>query len=183
MTTTGVAALPPRYRWLAREGAPRMLVEALRLFGVRETAGAASTQAIMDWARELGGAVARVYSADSIPWCGLFMAIVAERAGKPLPSSPLWARAWASWGEAAARAELGDVLVFVRNGGGHVGVYVGEDETAYHVLGGNQGDTVSITRIAKARCIAVRRLYVVSKPANVRPIKMTSRGRLSTNEG
>ena len=159
-----------------------MLREALACYGVRETVGPGNTREIMAWADEIGGDVRRIYTADSIPWCGLFVAIVAQRAGKPLPSSPLWARAWASWGEAAARAELGDVLVFVRNGGGHVGVYVGEDETAYHVLGGNQGDTVSITRIAKARCIAARRLYATAKPGNVRPVSLTARGRVSTNE-
>jgi cell wall-associated NlpC family hydrolase len=35
---------------------------------------------------------------------------------------------------------LGDVLVFRRGGGGHVALYVGEDEEAFHVLGGNQAD-------------------------------------------
>lgn len=174
--------LPKAYAWLAREPGPNMLAEALKLYGTRETSGPGNTPDIMAWARELGGSVARVYSADAIPWCGLFMAIVASRAGKPLPASPLWARAWATWGEKAPRAELGDVLVFVRKGGGHVGLYVGEDATAYHVLGGNQGDAVSITRIAKSRCIAARRLYAIGKPANVRRIRLSASGRLSTNE-
>ena len=35
---------------------------------------------------------------------------------------------------------LGDILTFKRNGGGHVGLYVGEDKDCYHVLGGNQGN-------------------------------------------
>jgi hypothetical protein len=48
----------------------------------------------------------------------------------------------------APAAALGDVLAFVRNGGGHVGLYVDEDASAYHVLGGNQSDRVSITRVA-----------------------------------
>lgn len=174
--------LPAKYGWLTREPGPKMLVEALKLFGTRETAGAGNTPAIMAWAREIGGDIAKVYTADSIPWCGLFAAIVAKRAGKPLPSSPLWARAWASWGDKSPRAALGDVLVFVRNGGGHVGLYVGEDASAYHVLGGNQGDAVSIVRIAKTRCIAVRRLYSVAVPANVRPVKMAASGPVSRNE-
>lgn len=178
-----MAKLPSAYAWLAKEPGPRMLREALACYGVRETAGPGNTRDIMAWADEIAGDVRRVYTADSIPWCGLFVAIVAKRAGKPLPSSPLWARAWASWGEAAARAELGDVLVFQRNGGGHVGLYVGEDAAAYHVLGGNQGDAVSIVRIAKSRCIAARRLYATAKPGNVRPVSLTARGRVSTNEG
>jgi uncharacterized protein (TIGR02594 family) len=175
-------SLPKAYAWLVNEPAPKMLIEALKLFGVRETNGAGNTPAIMGWARELGGDVARVYSADSIPWCGLFAAIVARRAGKSLPASPLWARAWASWGDRSPRASLGDVLVFVRPGGGHVGLYVGEDAGAYHVLGGNQGDAVSITRIAKSRCIAARRSYTIAAPPNVRPVRLAATGRVSKNE-
>jgi hypothetical protein len=41
--------------------------------------------------------------------------------------------------------------VFTRSGGGHVGLYVGEDATHYHVLGGNQANLVSIMRLAKGR--------------------------------
>ena len=83
---------------------------------------------------------------------------------------------------ASPRASLGDVLVFVRRGGGHVGIYVGDDGTHYHVLGGNQGNAVSIIRIAKARCIAVRRFYRIAPPANVRPIRLAASGPVSTNE-
>jgi hypothetical protein len=64
------------------------------------------------------------------------------------------------------------VLVFQRPGGGHLGFYVGEDERAYHVLGGNQGDCVSITRIAKDRCIAIR--WPSGQPVNGKPVKMTA---------
>lgn len=174
--------VPANFQWLLKEPGPRILVEALKLYGVRETAGPGNTTAIMAWADELGPGVRKVYTADSIPWCGLFMGVVAKRAGKDLPASPLWARAWASWGEKSPQAGLGDVLVFVRNGGGHVGVYIGEDASAYCVLGGNQGDAVSLTWIAKTRCIAVRRQYRTGTPANVRPIRLKRSGALSRNE-
>lgn len=52
---------------------------------------------------------------------------------------------------------LGDALTFKRNGGGHVGIYVGEDSTCYHVLGDNQSNMVCITRIEKTRCSGIRR--------------------------
>ncbi len=55
---------------------------------------------------------------------------------------------------------LGAILVFWRGKRtgwlGHVGFYTGEDTSAYHVLGGNQGDKVSITRIAKERLLEAR---------------------------
>jgi uncharacterized protein (TIGR02594 family) len=171
--------LPKTYQWLANEPAPKMLLEALRLYGIREKAGAANNPEIIAWAKECG---ISGYSADSIPWCGLFVAVVAKRAGKGIGNQPLWARSWAKWGIAAPRAELGDVLVFARQGGGHVGLYVGEDSQCYHVLGGNQGDSVSIARIDRSRCIAARRFYNIAAPANVRPIVLAASGIVSENE-
>ncbi|HXF88153.1 MAG TPA: TIGR02594 family protein, partial [Xanthobacteraceae bacterium] len=74
--------LPSRYAWLARESGPKMLVEALKLYGTMETPGSANNPTIVAWAWEVGGEVADVFKADGIPWCGLFMAVVAKRAGK-----------------------------------------------------------------------------------------------------
>lgn len=172
--------LPKAYSWLSAEPAPKMLIEALKLFGTLEAPGNSDNPIIMSWAQELG--LAQIYSDDAIPWCGLFMAVVAKRAGKVIPSLPLWARSWATWGMASPKAELGDVLVFARSGGGHVALYVGEDDMCYHCLGGNQGDAVSIARVEKSRCIAVRRLYSVGVPANVRSIRLAANGTPSTNE-
>jgi hypothetical protein len=79
---------------------------------------------------------------------------------------------------------LGDVLVFTRHGGGgHVGFYVGEDETCYHVLGGNQSNMVNTTRILKSRCFGIRRCpWRVVQPTNVRVIQLAATGSISNNE-
>lgn len=167
-----------RYEWLKKEPGPRMLLEALKLIGVTEKAGTANNPEIMAWAKEVN---AVGYSADEIAWCGLFMAVVAKRAGKPVPVNPLWARNWAGWGKDSPK-ELGAVLVFSRGSGGHVGLYVGEDKECYHVLGGNQGDSVSIVRIRKNRLLACRALYSIAKPANVRPVFLQVSGSVSEDE-
>jgi len=78
------------------------------------------------------------------------------------------------------RLAPGAVLVFERPGGGHVGFYVGEDATAYHVLGGNQGDAVTIARIAKDRCIARR--WPAGRPVIGKPVQMAARKPISTDE-
>ena len=117
---------------------PRMIVEARKLLGTVERAGAANSPTIMAWAKEVGGKVGAVYTADSIAWCGLFMAVVAKRAGKTIPTDPLWALNWSRFGVAAGQPGLGDVLTFVRDGGGHVALYVGEDGGAYHGRGGRR---------------------------------------------
>lgn len=177
-------AIPPAYLWLLKEQPlPRMVSEALKLFGTVETPGRADNPIIMGWATEIG--VTRIYSGDEVPWCGLFMGVVAKRAGKVLPPTPLWARDWLNFGRrlrAGEVAALGDVLIFGRNGGGHVGLYVGEDLNAYHVLGGNQSDRVCITRIAKGRMLGVRRPIYNVQPATVQPHRLAASGGLSTNE-
>ena len=78
---------------------------------------------------------------------------------------------------------LGVVLVFQRvGGGGHVGFYVAEDGHAFHVLGGNQSDAVTITRIAKARCITFRRPIYREQPKSVKAYRVAASGSLSVNE-
>lgn len=180
------AEFPKGYEWLASVGQlPRTIVEAMRLHGVAEVVGKGSNATILSWRDELNAAGVKIagYSDDDIPWCGLFAAIAAHRAGKRVPENPLWARNWAKFGSPVIKAALGDVLVFQRpGGGGHVGFYIGEDRTAFHVLGGNQGNAVTITRIRKERCIAVRRPEYSVPPASVRRFELAAAGALSVNE-
>lgn len=177
------------YQWLALEPGPKMLLEALSHYGTLEHRGPDNNPDITAWAREIGGSVAEVYTADEIPWCGLFIGICAKRAGYALPKDPLWALNWSSFGVGQPVAMLGDVMTFIRktNTGakaGHVALYVGEDEVAYHVLGGNQSDCVCITRIAKNRLYAIRRpQFRIGQPPNVRRVMLGITGKLSTNEG
>lgn len=114
------------YAWLNDEPAPRMLLEALKLYGTLETPGAGDNPVILAWADELRGQSAYAkwaadwYEDDSIPWCGLFMAVVADRANidrrpdRNPPEKYLSAAEWAKFGVPVSKhlAILGDVLVF-----------------------------------------------------------------------
>lgn len=173
--------LPNGYEWLSEVGTlPRTIQEALKLYDTREIVGPKHNQTILGWAAEVG--LEKIYTADETAWCGLLVAVVVKRAGKTVIDKPLWARNWAKFGDAVDQPGLGDVLVFVRDGGGHVGFYVAEDATAYHVLGGNQGNRVSITRVAKDRCVAKRRPPYNLAPASVKPYRVKASGTLSANE-
>lgn len=177
--------IPAQYAWLAKIPVlPKVISEGLKLLGTLETPGPASNPTIMAWRNELVNAGVSVvgFSADSVPWCGLFAAVVVLRAGKTPVKAPLWAANWRHFGEAADQASLGDVLVFQRPGGGHVGFYVADDHDCFHVLGGNQHDSVSIVRIAKTRCVAMRRPPYLTKPDSVKPYHVASSGTISTNE-
>lgn len=176
--------LPKKWAWLSKEGAPKSLVEALRHYGLMETAGKGSTPDISTWAKEVG--VSGWYTDDDIPWCGLFVGICVKRAGYPFAAAKLLAaRLWLDYGVhvPTASAGLWDILVFSRTGGGHVGFYVGENQHAYLVYGGNQSNAVGFAWIDKTRCIGVRRpAYKVGIPANIRKIILNETGELSTNE-
>jgi uncharacterized protein (TIGR02594 family) len=173
-------ALPEQYAWLEREGAPRMLVEALKLYGVTESKGRANTPAILEWAKEVG--VGSEYTSDETAWCGLFCAVIAKRAGKEPPHDPLWALNWRNFGKAADKPMLGDVMIFTRDGGGHVAMYIGQDAKYWHILGGNQGDTVSIVRRAKSGKSWARRPDYTIQPANVRVVNLAATGRIASKE-
>jgi uncharacterized protein (TIGR02594 family) len=131
--------------------------EAWRLIGVDEDTGSGSNKMILAWAKDLGIA----YGDDEIPWCGLFVAhcIGSQLPDEPLPGNPLGARNWARFGDNVA-PQTGAVMVFWRkspaSGLGHVGFYAGEDATHYHILGGNQSNTVSVTRVPKDRFVESR---------------------------
>jgi uncharacterized protein (TIGR02594 family) len=176
--------LPPQYAWLEQETGPAHLVHAVKLYGIKEAPGAlADNPVIIGWAKEVK--LASAYMHDVTPWCGLFMAVVFTRAGRAaeVPDNPLWALNWRKVGELAKEPKLGDIGVKYRaGGGGHVCMYVGEDDTHYHVLGGNQGDSVGIVRIEKHQFLTFRRPAYKSAPKNIRRVLLSDEGTVSTKE-
>lgn len=157
---------------------PRWLTIARGYIGTRELAGPATNRTIAGWLVKLKA----WWTGDEVPWCGVFCAAVMQEAGLPYPPTYPRAKAWAEYGANLRSTHVapGAILVFSRDGGGHVGFYVGEDATAYQVLGGNQGNAVSITRIAKNRCIAIR--WPRGEPVLGGPVRLAANGDLSRNE-
>lgn len=164
---------------------PVWIREARRFMGLREIAGPKSNATILGWAKRFGGWVAGFYKNDDTPWCGLFVGhvISATLPDEFLPANPLSALAWGKFGSSVDVPSPGTILVFSRKGGGHVGFYVGEDNLGrYHVLGGNQSNSVSITPIDKERCVAMR----WPKTGGLRPlngrVSVSATGATSKNE-
>lgn len=180
--------IPSQYRWLeSLKGLPNTIKYALAEYGVQEVVGKGSNKTILAWRDELNLATAKIsgFSDDDIPWCGLFAAIICYRRMKKaseVVKEPLWARSWLKYGVRATSPSLGDVLVFERGSGGHVGFYVGEDATCYHVLGGNQSNRVCISRVLKSRLLAARRPPYITIPAAVKPYHLAASGEVSRNE-
>ena len=128
--------LPLSYQWLTQEPSPRHLLKALELYGITEVVGEKDNPVILEWAKELG--LEKVYTEDSIPWCALFVSIIMKRAGREPVEKPLWALNWANFGVKVGKPMLGDILVFKRNGGGHVGIYVGDGKFIHSPRAGGE---------------------------------------------
>lgn len=177
--------IPQKYQWLADEPGPRMITEALKIYGTKEIVGTKHNPIILGWADELG--IGNIVNDDEQAWCGLAHAYVAFKAGKSLLPLKGWdllrALQWAKWGVHVDIPMFGDTLVFKRGKGmGHVGLYVFETATTYGCMGGNSGNEYKIVEIAQNRLVAARRPVYNEQPDNVRRIFVNSSGELSTNE-
>ena len=94
-------------------------------------------------------------------WCAAFVNGTLGQAGFKGTGS-LAARSFANWGvEVTGEPAVGDIVVMSRGSDqskGHVGFYAGKDENGRPlILGGNQGDSVSIAAMDENTIITVRR--------------------------
>lgn len=121
---------------------PPWLIEARKHEGQREVKGPRHNARIIDWLTRLKA----WWQDDETPWCGVFVAHCVGMAGHELPRYWMRAKDWLNWGESIACPVVGAVVVFTRDGGGHVGFVVGKDAKGnLMVLGGNQGDMVKMS--------------------------------------
>lgn len=109
---------------------------------------------------------------DEVPWCSAFANYVCWLLRLPR-SKNLRARSWLLVGEAVEEldAEVGSDVVIIKRGSGdqpgpevieapgHVGFFAGVDGDFIHMLGGNQGDGVSVARFPRDQLLGIRRLF------------------------
>lgn len=177
--------LPLKYSFLTGLKGPRIILEGLKLYGLKEIPGKRHNEIILNFAKVLG--IADLVKDDEQAWCGLVHGYLLLQAGKEVPLEGydlLRAAKYAAIGKAVSieQAMLGDTLIFKRPGGGHVGTYVAESDKTFHVMGGNQSNGFNITEIAKDRCTDVRRPKYINQPEEVKKYFIDSTGKVSTNE-
>jgi uncharacterized protein (TIGR02594 family) len=165
----GLPSPPPWYQELLRRKG---------LHEVRDRTG------LMAWLRSDGKTLG---DPAKLPWCGdaIETAMALTLPTEPLPSNPYLARNWLKFGVPLGRPALGAVIVFWRGSkagtSGHVGFYAGEDAQAYHVLGGNQSNAITIARLDKARLLGFRWPAKFPLPTTG-AVHLTTSGALSRNE-
>lgn len=162
---------------------------ARSLIGTREIKGAKHNPLIVEMWKAASAALGKnpAFRDDETPWCGGFVGFVMAKSGlgKHIPSLYPSARSWANAGTKLSKPAYGCVVVFTRNGGGHVGFVVGQDKAGnLMVLGGNQSDAVNIKPFSRSRVLAYRWCGTQAVPNSSRyqlPI-LRSDGKVSTNE-
>lgn len=98
---------------------------------------------------------------DETPWCSAFVNSVLAQVGIK-GTLKLNARSWLDWGLPVEleKAQKGDIVVFWRGSKdswkGHVAFYSHHDKDYVYVLGGNQGNKVSLKPYARSRLLGVR---------------------------
>lgn len=138
-----------------RLGDPIWLATALRELGVCETPGTRSTKRIDEYALATRGGVPP--TGDETPWCSSFANWVLFQRGISGPRTKR-ARDWLAWG-VPCDFVLGSLAVLSRGRDpnfGHVAFALYADVFDCWLLGGNQGDSVSIARYPRARVLGNR---------------------------
>jgi len=158
---------------------------AKQYIGLSEIKGSKHNPRILKWWASIRAA----FTDDETPWCAAFVGGVLEECGIKSSRSAS-ARSYRDWGRTLVSPAYGCVVVFWRGSpsgwSGHVGFVVGKDSVGnLMVLGGNQGDKVSIAAFPMERVLAYRWPDKEFAPT-VRGIDnlplLASNGRISTNE-
>jgi uncharacterized protein (TIGR02594 family) len=97
---------------------------------------------------------------DETPWCASFVNWCLSGA-RIVGTNKANARSFLDWGQAIAIGKMrhGDIVIFERNKPwqGHVGFVYASKPDSIQVLGGNQGDAVSLAWYPMRRLLGIRR--------------------------
>lgn len=158
------------------------IVEAKKHIGLKEIPGPKHNPTIIGWLEYLK-APSWLDKSDETPWCGTLVGFCMKSNGISVPTYWMRASDWCNWGVKLDKPIDGCVVVFTRTGGGHVGFVMGETKDGFlSVLGGNQGNAVSIAKFDKSRVTGYYWPKEFPVPANGKISVVSNTGAVSTNE-
>jgi uncharacterized protein (TIGR02594 family) len=135
-----------------------LLLEVLSHYGLKEIDGPESNPEIMAMFTELG------YNAQddsTTAWCSACINYYAKKKGYEY-SGKLDARSWLKMPIVVLKPNMGDVVVLWRNDPssweGHIGLFIAWDTKYIWILGGNQGNSISIAPYPRERLLGFRTL-------------------------
>lgn len=135
---------------------------ALGEYGVYEIAGTVNSPRIMKYSHDIGLTWVKD---DETAWCALFVNWCLMTAGKPNTKAAN-ARSFLTYGVSTKTPVLGDIVVLwresINSAFGHVGFFIHDTENYIYILGGNQSDSVNITRFPKTQLLDYRQIPLVN---------------------
>jgi uncharacterized protein (TIGR02594 family) len=134
---------------------PPWLVLAEADIGTVEGIGKNNSPKVLAYFRDAGFSGIKE---DAVAWCAAFVGAQLQRAGFK-PSGSLAARSYEGWGVGLKEPALGCIATKKRGGSawqGHVGIVVGANKDQIFLLGGNQGDKVSIAAFKRSEFTSYR---------------------------
>jgi uncharacterized protein (TIGR02594 family) len=160
---------------------PVWLTTAKKYIGQKEVPGRVHNPIIIKW----WVLIKSIFRTDEVPWCAAFVGGILETCGFTSTRSAA-ARSYQTWGQKLRTPVPGCIVVFWRGSPtsytGHVGFFVGYDRNGnLLVLGGNQGDRVSVAAFSTSRVVGYRWPLGVAVPGDKAKVFNTST-QLSTNE-
>lgn len=145
---------------------PLWLRHARDEIGLKEIHGAEHSADILQYWKDIkrGG-----IKDDETAWCAAFVGAMLERCG--IKSTRFEsAKSYLEWGTLLANPVVGCIVIFTREGGGHVGFAVGRDKAGnLLILGGNQGDAVNIKAFPVSRVTGYRWPFGIAVPVTPLP--------------
>ena len=132
---------------------PPWITQGKKYLGLQEIPGRKHNSTILRFWEEIKAD----FRDDETPWCAGFVGAVLEEVGIRSTRSAA-ARSYMKWGRTLRTPAVGAIVVFWRGSpsgwSGHVGFVVGKDQNGnLMVLGGNQGDQVSIRPFSTNRVL------------------------------
>lgn len=126
---------------------------ARNLLGTKEVPGNADNPEILTWYVDAG--VPQEH--DEVPNCAAFVGAMLKRSGYK-PSGSLMARSYLEWGKPLDKPRKGCIAVLKRGAppAGHVGFVESWTSHTIKLLGGNQGNAVSVQSFSRASVLGYR---------------------------
>ena len=139
----------------AEPAEPAWLTLARGDLGVVEGVGKSNNPKVVRFFADAGFAGVKD---DAVAWCAASVGAWLARAGRK-PSGSLAARSYEAWGVGLAEPRLGCIGVKRRGSSswqGHVGIVVGASRDKVFMVGGNQGDAVTVAAFPRSEFTGFR---------------------------